>query len=321
MAEQLSGLAGEVRSSISSDQFDLSGYTESRARDLMLAAFSTPLPAPKEMVRFTFVVGGGKLVRSKYSDDLPKWLAAAAREIGFTEDRGAAETFTSQVEKFQGYIASKSPVVVISSCTVEKLQGYIASKISSWRQARKMLEALKANQERYKEIEAKLCSGTVLTVQEQLAYDNNSGGDDEKMEILQGEVKKYVEEASVASLEATINIAAEQKEAGVLARKAVAEKANATKHRLKYGDDVRKLRVNLLQLLTLSVKPDVEHDIEHLENLSRGWFETDEDFQARCDCEVKEAANLYAAKMKKSSGKGGGGSWVSVQYIPCLVSR
>eukprot|EP00798_Chlamydomonas_sp_ICE-L_P005156 gene5156-34971_t len=65
-------------------------------------------------------------------------------------------------------------------------------------------------------------------------------------------------------------------------------------------------------LKTLSVKPDVEHDIEHLENLSRGWFETDEDFQARCDCEVKEAANLYAAKMKKSSGKGGGGSWSTV---------
>lgn len=37
--EQLSGLAGEIRSSITSDQYDLGGYTEQRARDLIHAAF------------------------------------------------------------------------------------------------------------------------------------------------------------------------------------------------------------------------------------------------------------------------------------------
>jgi hypothetical protein len=94
--EQLSGMAGEVRSSIGSEQFDLANYTEARARDLVLAAFSSPLNAPKTMVRFTFVVGGGKLVRSKYSDDLPKWMGAALRDIGYTADASAAETFDSQ---------------------------------------------------------------------------------------------------------------------------------------------------------------------------------------------------------------------------------
>ena len=94
--EQLSGMAGEIRSSLTSEQFDLANYTELRARDLVLAAFSSPLSAPTTMVRFTFVVGGGKLVRAKYSDDLPKWMGAALRDIGYIADASAAETFDSQ---------------------------------------------------------------------------------------------------------------------------------------------------------------------------------------------------------------------------------
>jgi hypothetical protein len=53
--QALSGLAGEIRSSISSEQFDLSNYTETRAKDLVTAAFSSPLTAPTQMIRFTFV--------------------------------------------------------------------------------------------------------------------------------------------------------------------------------------------------------------------------------------------------------------------------
>jgi hypothetical protein len=63
--EHVGGLAGEIRSSIESTQFDLSGYSESRVTDLVHAAFSSPLDAPSQMVRFTFVVGGGKLIRAR----------------------------------------------------------------------------------------------------------------------------------------------------------------------------------------------------------------------------------------------------------------
>lgn len=94
--EQLSGLAGEIRRSLDSEQYDLANYTEQRVKDLMVAAFSAPLTGPKEMIRCTFIAGGGKLVRQKYNDDLPKWILSALRDIGFTEDRSAAETFDSQ---------------------------------------------------------------------------------------------------------------------------------------------------------------------------------------------------------------------------------
>ena len=32
------------------------------------------LDAPTSMIRFTFIVGGGKLVRGKYAEELPKWM-------------------------------------------------------------------------------------------------------------------------------------------------------------------------------------------------------------------------------------------------------
>lgn len=44
----------------------------------------------KEMVRISFVVGGGKLVRQKYSDDLPKHFCSALTLVGFQEERQEA---------------------------------------------------------------------------------------------------------------------------------------------------------------------------------------------------------------------------------------
>ena len=80
--EQLSGLAGKIRAVEDNEQFDLGGYTADRARQLMIDCFTAPLPNPKEMIRLTFVVGGGKLVRSRYDDELTKWCTSALREIG-----------------------------------------------------------------------------------------------------------------------------------------------------------------------------------------------------------------------------------------------
>lgn len=94
--EGYSGLVRDIRTSLTSEQFDLGGYNEVRTRDLVLQAFSKPLPVPTEMVKFTFVIGGGKLVRSRYPEELGKWMTSALREVGYQEDHSAAETFDSQ---------------------------------------------------------------------------------------------------------------------------------------------------------------------------------------------------------------------------------
>ena len=55
----------------------------------MTAAFKEPLKASTPL-RFTFVIGGGRLVRTRYDDHLGRWLSAGLSELGFDDDRGAA---------------------------------------------------------------------------------------------------------------------------------------------------------------------------------------------------------------------------------------
>jgi hypothetical protein len=90
----LSGLPKELRlqaASGDSTQTALSGYTQDRTISLINDCFGTPqtLPSDVEMVRHTFIIGGGKNVRGKYSSDLPKHITAALRDIGYSEDKGA----------------------------------------------------------------------------------------------------------------------------------------------------------------------------------------------------------------------------------------
>ena len=64
-------LAMEVRQSNKSEEFDLSGYGPNSVTKLVQDAFTAPLPLGN-MVRLSFVVGGGKKVRQKYNDGLER---------------------------------------------------------------------------------------------------------------------------------------------------------------------------------------------------------------------------------------------------------
>ncbi len=191
--EHLSGLAREVRTSVTSEQLDLGNYTEQRARDLVNAAFSTPLTAPTEMVKFTFVVGGGKLVRARYPEELTKWMVAALRDIGYSEDRSAAETFDSQGTFKQQHdtgqnlkylivyphvaCANKkalsstqneeavetqnqsSPEYILTASEFSTFQEIVASKIVTYRQKKRLLKMLQDDLDGFKKIEEKLIAG------------------------------------------------------------------------------------------------------------------------------------------------------------------
>ena len=90
----ISGLAKELRAQAAagdSTTSPLSGYTQTRVVNLVNDTFGTPQPIPSslEMVKHTFIIGGGKNVRGKYSADLPKHITAALRDIGYSEDKGA----------------------------------------------------------------------------------------------------------------------------------------------------------------------------------------------------------------------------------------
>ena len=66
---------------VGQERFDLAGWEKSQIVDLVAAAFKDHTwPCA---LRFSFVVGGGRLVRQRYNEDLPKWLSQSLTEIGF----------------------------------------------------------------------------------------------------------------------------------------------------------------------------------------------------------------------------------------------
>lgn len=231
---QLSGLTGAIRSAVSSEQFDLGGYNEQRTKELIRGAFAQPLEAPTEMVKFTFVVGGGKLVRSRYAEELPKWTIAALREVGYVEDRSAAETFDSQgsykqqhdtgqnlkyvivfphvtcasatakepaAENTADMVNQTSPEWITVACELTTLQDIVATKCPSYKQRKKLLQHLQHNYEEFQRIEAKLVSGAPLDSREDLVYSANSGMDAEKIAWLQVEIKGMVDNGKLTAAE------------------------------------------------------------------------------------------------------------------------
>ncbi len=47
--------------------------TQTKVHNVLTTAFASPFDHLTEMVRLTFVVGGGKGVRARYDDSMPKW--------------------------------------------------------------------------------------------------------------------------------------------------------------------------------------------------------------------------------------------------------
>lgn len=198
-------MAHAIRSSTASNEFDLQGYGGEACERLCAAAFSKPLPL-KEMVRFTFTVGGGKKVRQKYNDGLPSLLAEALKKVGFADDRGAsldiscAGTFKFQhntdtdlkvthvYPKIDPEAAAAaetsdagpdplSPSELILYAEMATFQKMIATKTPSLAQKRKALEVLKAARAGLAASEQKLATLVALTEDEQHRYDTLDASD------------------------------------------------------------------------------------------------------------------------------------------------
>jgi len=193
-------LAAEIRKLASSEEFDLHGYEGSQVSDLVTAAFETPLQST-DYVRITFVVGGGKKCRQKYSPELPKELSQALAALGFQEDRGASACEQCQATYKYQHDTDKdlkfmhvfprveivsaeahdeaeeweelSPAKWCAMASVEELQDVVTKspKVRSFAQRKAMLAALKAEQEKYEACERKMITMEALTDEEQKLYD------------------------------------------------------------------------------------------------------------------------------------------------------
>ena len=85
----VSGLASSIRSATESVTFDLAGHDAPSIRSVIDDALSTPLPL-RDMIRITFVVGGGKLSRSRYDDRAMQAATSTLKQLDYEEDRGAS---------------------------------------------------------------------------------------------------------------------------------------------------------------------------------------------------------------------------------------
>jgi hypothetical protein len=227
--EEEKGLVGKVRGATESEAFDLAGYTESRCRDFIVRTFSTPLEACSDMIKLTFTIGGGKLVRSRYDDAMSKWVISALKDIEFIEDRSAACDFQSQGTFKQQHdtgqnlktiaifprvacantkeaeeavdatghspIATKDSVII--SADYSTFCEIITSKTDSWSQRKRALKILQDFGVQLQALQAKLVRGEMLSPAEQHVYDLDSGCDPEKTSWLQGELKALVDKGKL----------------------------------------------------------------------------------------------------------------------------
>eukprot|EP00752_Nemacystus_decipiens_P002173 g2069.t1 len=235
------GLSKHIRALGISETYDLAGFGEAQAKDLVRDAFSQPIRAT-EPLRFTFLIGGGKTQnRQKYDSDLGRYLTAALREVGFSEDRAATAlmecqgSYKSQHDTHKGIRTLQvfpkielveeggagegggggsgnqgrsritnpsSPEYMAAVCTFDTFQEMVQEKVCSWNQKRRLLRHLGSFVARHKEAEQKLMKMEALSVEEQEIYDNiDTDVANEKTVWLTSLVKAMVENGQLTTAE------------------------------------------------------------------------------------------------------------------------
>lgn len=80
-------LVRHVRDAEEPFEIDLGNVNQTQAHKILGDAFTKSIITSNHMLRYLFVVGGGKNCRQKYNEQLPKYCAEALTKIGFKNDR------------------------------------------------------------------------------------------------------------------------------------------------------------------------------------------------------------------------------------------
>eukprot|EP00931_Biecheleriopsis_adriatica_P076627 TRINITY_DN50316_c0_g1_i1.p1 TRINITY_DN50316_c0_g1~~TRINITY_DN50316_c0_g1_i1.p1 ORF type:complete len:408 (+),score=134.03 TRINITY_DN50316_c0_g1_i1:60-1283(+) len=229
-----SGLAGKVRRVTESDDFDLSGYDQAKCAELVKAAFSEPLPL-REMIRLSFTVGGGKLVRQKYSDDLPKIFMNALTAGGYQEDAGATVEvgsagkfkyhhdtnknlkFVHVFPKLGGEVpdasgggyeeaeeeeAPSTPEDLLFRSDEKEFLRLVQTHLTTYAQKKKLLELLKQRISALEAIEQKMTRMERLEASEEALF-NDVGSEElkEKCKVLTSELQTMIDAGQLTAAE------------------------------------------------------------------------------------------------------------------------
>ncbi|KAL7519119.1 hypothetical protein ACHAWX_003915 [Stephanocyclus meneghinianus] len=371
-----SGLATKIASSSTSSTFDLSHLSSSTITTIVSTAFSKPLPIA-DMIRLTFIVGGGKATRGKYDEGALNAVVGALRGCGYREERGGgcvrecAGSFKVQhdtgknlrtvvvfpficggqkneeeeeknEEDEKGLIPEGSVGYKIAISSMATFTALLAQNCPTYLQKKQCLRTLSGLIDIQSEIEHKMMNGQQLQASEKSFYDSTIELS-EKMEHVQKEATKHIEEGMLTSEERKIliemnekriqSLMSEENSASVAEqlKKAVARKEllnrnseEATLPPLRLESQINTLRKKLIPLKALeevshqrylsisetkalSEMDDLEREIERLECACQGWFEDEESFLKRVQAsrDQFEAKHVKSAKGGKMSVAGG----------------
>lgn len=229
----MSGLGGKVRRATESDEFDLANYDQARCDELAKNAFTEPLPI-SQMVRLSFVVGGGKLVRQKYTDDLPKLFMSSLSAIGYINDDSAAvEAGSAGKYKFQHdtgknlkfvHVFPKleaaaaggggdgedeeekrplTPEEKILRCGSDLMDRYLTNFLSTYGQKKALLAVLKGRIGTWNNADEKTRRLQKLTKEEEDVYNYDIGVDDilAKERTVSASMQAMIEDGQLTSAE------------------------------------------------------------------------------------------------------------------------
>lgn len=225
----VSGLASSIRSATESATFDLAGHDAASIRAITKDAFSQPLTIA-DMIRITFVVGGGKLSRSKYDDKAMQALTSTLKQLDYVEDRGAScilecagcfktqhdtgkNVFTVVVfpnvvgdnegggnqadeEDEEPLIPTNSPGYKMAVCTQHTFKNLLSTYCVTYTEKKTCLRTLEGLLQVEQAMESKMMNGNPLESVEKSFYDDSSELK-EKYAHAQKEATKHIEEGKI----------------------------------------------------------------------------------------------------------------------------
>ena len=196
-------LAARIRTAAVSDEYDLASFTPAACAELVAAAFGGAPIECSAPFRVTLVCGGGKGVRQKYHESMPRDLAAALLVAGYREDRGAhvhascAGSFKHQhdVDKNLLFVhvfprialapetdeaaaaasassSPASPTAMVLAASTADFQRMVATRLVSLSQKKAAHRLLRDAAAALAGAEAKLVAMQALSADEQRAYDD-----------------------------------------------------------------------------------------------------------------------------------------------------
>jgi len=246
------------------------------------------------MFRVSFVVGGGKKVRSKYPDKLPKDVAAALKSLSFEEDSGAslhidcAGSFKYQhntdtdlktvhvfpnVEieggddageaEYEDEQATTKGTLCIES-DLDTFQQTVAVKVQSFGQKKMLLTNLKRVVADVAAIDEKLIAMAALSPSEDKLY-NGAAELSEKVEWLKEECEKHVNAGQLTGpeIDSVLSTLAKKQEQ-------VEEQVEASEGKAKKLAKLEAMKVKLTaeELKVSSVKP-IKRVVKHAVDIAR----------------------------------------------------